>query len=91
MAEGTNLGVGVDVGGSGIKGAVVDLDTGEFVGERVKILTPKPATPDAVAAVVADIVRELDWDGPVGVALPSVIKHQVAQTCLLYTSDAADE
>ncbi|UIZ91373.1 ROK family protein [Corynebacterium sp. CNCTC7651] len=80
MAEGTNLGVGVDVGGSGIKGAVVDLDTGEFVGERVKILTPKPATPDAVAAVVADIVRELDWDGPVGVALPSVIKHQVAQT-----------
>ncbi|MCP1387214.1 ROK family protein [Corynebacterium sp. TA-R-1] len=80
MAGAENLGVGVDVGGSGIKGAVVDLTTGEFVGERVKIATPKPATPDAVAAVVADVVRELKWDGPVGVALPSVIKHQIAVT-----------
>lgn len=76
----SNLGVGIDVGGSGIKGAIVDLDTGEFVTERVKIATPKPATPQAVGEVVAEVVRQLAWDGPVGVALPSVIKHQVATT-----------
>lgn len=76
----SNLGVGIDVGGSGIKGAIVDLATGEFASERVKIATPKPATPQAVGEVVADIVRQLEWDGPVGVALPSVIKNQVAVT-----------
>ena len=76
----TNLGVGIDVGGSGIKGAIVDLDTGEFITERIKIATPQPATPAAVGEVVAQVVRELGWDGPVGVALPSVIKHQVATT-----------
>lgn len=77
---GNNLGAGVDVGGSGIKGAIVNLDTGEFVSERVKIATPKPATPEAVAQTVAEVVSQLEWDGPVGVALPSVIKHQVAMT-----------
>lgn len=75
-----NLGLGVDVGGSGIKGAIVDLGSGEFHTERVKIATPQPATPDAVADVVADIVRQLGWDGPVGIALPSVIQHQTART-----------
>ena len=75
-----NLGFGVDVGGSGIKGAVVDLHTGEFVGERKKIATPKPATPEAVAETVATIVREHEWQGPVGITLPSVIKQQVATT-----------
>lgn len=71
---------GVDVGGSGIKGAVVDLATGEFVGDRRKIATPQPATPEAVAATVAQIVEEAGWNGPVGVTLPSVIKDQVALT-----------
>mgnify|MGYP001940663990 CR=1 FL=1 len=75
-----NLGFGVDVGGSGVKGAVVDLDTGEFVGERVKIPTPQPSTPEAVAEVIAQIVAECGWDGPVGVTLPSVVTHQVART-----------
>ena len=74
------LGFGVDVGGSGIKGAVVDLRTGEFVGERMKIATPKPATPQAVADTVAQIVRAHDWQGPVGITLPSVIRQQVATT-----------
>lgn len=71
---------GVDVGGSGIKGALVDLATGEFVGERRKIETPRPATPDAVADVVARIIADAGWDGPVGVTLPSVIKDQTALT-----------
>ncbi|AGF72651.1 polyphosphate--glucose phosphotransferase [Corynebacterium halotolerans] len=74
----TNIGFGIDIGGSGIKGARVNLDDGEFIGERAKIATPKPATPDAVAEVVAEILRQEEWDGPVGIALPSVIREQVA-------------
>ena len=70
----------MDIGGSGVKGAVVDLHNGDFVGERVKIATPKPATPDAVAEVVAQIVRECEWEGPVGITLPSVVTQQVART-----------
>ena len=56
----------------------MNLDDGDFIGERVKIATPKPATPDAVAEVVAEILRQEEWDGPVGIALPSVIREQVA-------------
>lgn len=73
----SNIGFGIDIGGSGIKGARVNLDDGEFVGERAKIATPKPATPDAVAETVAEILRQEEWDGPVGIALPSVVRDQV--------------
>ncbi|MEJ5927115.1 ROK family protein [Corynebacterium sp. H128] len=76
----TQLGFGVDVGGSGIKGGVVNLETGVLAGERIKILTPQPATPEAVADTVAQIVSQAGWDGPVGIALPSVIKKQHALT-----------
>ncbi|OQO93999.1 polyphosphate glucokinase [Saccharomonospora piscinae] len=75
-----NRGFGIDIGGSGIKGALVDLDRGELIGDRLRIDTPRPSTPDAVADVVAEIVRHFHWDGPVGVTLPSVIKKGVAQT-----------
>ncbi|KHF43744.1 polyphosphate--glucose phosphotransferase [Saccharomonospora viridis] len=75
-----NRGFGIDIGGSGIKGALVDLDKGELIGDRVRIDTPKPSTPDAVAAVVSDIVGRFDWDGPIGITLPAVIKKGVAQT-----------
>ncbi|WP_018295668.1 polyphosphate--glucose phosphotransferase [Corynebacterium lubricantis] len=73
-----HIGFGVDIGGSGIKGALVNLDSGDFVGERVKIKTPFPSTPEAVAAVVAEIVSQKEWDGPVGICMPSVIKDQIA-------------
>lgn len=75
-----NVGCGIDIGGSGIKGAIVNLDTGERIGERKKILTPQPATPDAVAKVVGEIVDYLEWDGPVGITVPGVVKGQVMQT-----------
>ncbi|MFP7364690.1 polyphosphate glucokinase [Corynebacterium callunae] len=74
----TETGFGIDVGGSGIKGARVDLNTGEFIGERIKIATPQPATPEAVAEVVAQILAEAEWDGPVGITLPSVVRGQIA-------------
>ncbi|GGG69164.1 polyphosphate--glucose phosphotransferase [Corynebacterium pelargi] len=74
----TNIGFGIDVGGSGIKGARVDLDSGEFIGERIKILTPQPATPDAVAETIKEILHTAEWDGPVGITLPSVVRDQRA-------------
>ncbi|NKX54927.1 polyphosphate--glucose phosphotransferase [Arthrobacter mobilis] len=78
-------GLGIDVGGTGIKGGIVDLRKGKLVGERYRIDTPKPATPDAVAEVVAAIAAELDSrpeapapDSPVGVTFPAIIRHGVA-------------
>ncbi|MEH6821473.1 polyphosphate--glucose phosphotransferase [Dietzia psychralcaliphila] len=79
QASVTSTGLGVDVGGTGIKVGVVDLGTGELVGERLTRDTPQPATPDAVAEVIRAMVEELGWDGPVGVALPSVIHDGVAR------------
>lgn len=73
-------GFGIDVGGSGIKGALVDLHNGELIGDRLRIDTPNPAEPGAVADVVADIVHRFDWRGPVGVTLPAVIKKGVAHS-----------
>jgi polyphosphate glucokinase len=71
---------GVDIGGSGIKGAIVDLDKGDLATERVKYLTPNPSTPEAVAEVVARLVKEADWTGELGATFPAVIKHGVAKS-----------
>lgn len=76
----TNVGFGVDVGGSGVKGGLVDLDRGELIGDRIKILTPQPSVPEAVAATVARIVTQAGWTGPVGVTLPSVVTGGIART-----------
>ncbi|MGH3812881.1 MAG: polyphosphate--glucose phosphotransferase, partial [Pseudonocardiaceae bacterium] len=65
-------GFGVDIGGSGIKGCTVDLRTGSLDEERVRVPTPQPATPEAVAKVVATITGEFGWHGPMGVTLPCV-------------------
>jgi polyphosphate glucokinase len=77
---GATLGFGVDIGGSGIKGCTVDLDAGKLHDERIRIATPDPSKPDAVADVVKQIVDEFGWKGPVGVTLPAVIKRGVAHT-----------
>lgn len=71
---------GIDIGGSGVKGAAVDLDTGELRHERIKIATPQPSTPDAVATAVAQLIAQADWDGPVGLTLPCVVLDGVAHT-----------
>ncbi|KRD08776.1 polyphosphate glucokinase [Mycobacterium sp. Root265] len=80
VTESTNTGFGVDVGGSGIKGGIVDLDTGELVGERFKLATPQPATPDAVATTVAAVVREFGWTGKLGVTYPGVVTNGIVRT-----------
>jgi polyphosphate glucokinase len=71
---------GVDIGGSGIKGAIVDLETGQLMTERRKYLTPHPSTPQAVGEIVARLVAEHNWTGLVGATFPAVIKRGVALT-----------
>ncbi|WP_301120275.1 polyphosphate--glucose phosphotransferase [Mycolicibacterium fortuitum] len=73
-------GFGVDVGGSGIKGGIVDLDTGQLIGERFKLDTPQPATPEAVAKTVAAVVAEFGWTGSVGVTYPGVVTEGIVRT-----------
>jgi polyphosphate glucokinase len=72
--------LGVDVGGSGIKGAPVDVDAGALVTERLRIPTPQPSTPEAVTAVIEDVRRHFDWTGPIGCTLPSVVQHGIVRT-----------
>jgi len=73
---------GIDIGGSGIKGAPVHLGKGELAADRVRIPTPQPSTPDAVADTVAELLSsfDIDEDMPVGVTFPAVIQDGVAMT-----------
>lgn len=73
-------GFGVDIGGSGIKGCLVDLEKGQLIGERVRIETPQPSHPNAVYAVVAQIVEEFGWTERTGVTFPGVMKNGIAYT-----------
>jgi polyphosphate glucokinase len=72
--------LGIDVGGSGVKGGIVDLDKGELVTERHRIETPQPATPKAVAGVARRLVDHFSWDGAVGVALPAIVRRGVVHS-----------
>ena len=69
--------LGIDVGGSGIKGAPVDTETGKLLGERVRIKTPKQAEPEPVVEVVAEIAKSFDWKGPIGIGFPAPIKSGI--------------
>lgn len=73
---------GIDIGGSGIKGAPVDLRTGEFTADRLRIPTPQPSTPEAVAVTVAELLGSFDlpMGTPIGLTFPAVIQHGVART-----------
>lgn len=74
------LALGIDIGGSGIKGAPVDTEKGDMTTDRFRIPTPDPSVPEAVGDVVAQIARHFDWDGPLGCTFPAVIKGGVAYT-----------
>lgn len=73
----TTQGFGIDIGGSGIKGAPVDLGQGEFAAERVRIDTPEQSTPDNVIAVVLEVLQRFEWDGPFGCTFPGIVKRGV--------------
>jgi polyphosphate glucokinase len=95
-SRGDGLPFGIDFGGSGIKGAPVDLTDGEFAEERVRIDTPQPATPHAVAEVFSELLSRFeDSDGPVGVTVPGVVKkgvvHSAANIDKHWIGEDADE
>jgi polyphosphate glucokinase len=72
--------LGVDIGGTGIKAAPVDLDTGTLETERIKLDTPQPSEPAAVAGVVTELVRRFSWTGPVGTTYPGVVQDGIVRT-----------
>ncbi len=71
-------GLGIDIGGTGIKGAVVDLIAGGLITERHRVPTPQPSTPENVAKVITEIARAHQWSGIIGAAFPAVVKNGVA-------------
>jgi len=72
--------LGIDIGGSGVKGAIVHTKKGKLVTDRYRIPTPQPATPEAVAEVIKKIVKHFKWKGAIGVGFPGVIQHGIART-----------
>ncbi|MDX2079700.1 MAG: ROK family protein [Terrimicrobiaceae bacterium] len=78
--------LGVDIGGTGIKGAPVNTETGELLAERFRIPTPQPARPNAVADVVAGVARHFNYSGPAGVTFPAIVKKGV-----VYSASNVDE
>lgn len=72
--------LGIDIGGTGIKGAPVDTETGQLTAERLRIPTPQPALPNAVADVVEQIAAHFNYRGPAGITFPAVVKKGVIYT-----------
>lgn len=80
MTSEHHVGFGIDIGGTGMKAAPVDLRTGELVGERYRLDTPRPAEPAAMAEIVVELVRHFEWTGPVGIALPTIVREGVVRS-----------
>ena len=73
--------LGIDIGGSGIKAGLIDINTGAMIGERIKIDTPIPSTPDAVGRAIKELVDGLEWKGTkIGCGFPAIIQDGVALT-----------
>ena len=72
--------LGIDVGASGIKGALVDLQHGKLSGERFRVPTPQPATPAALAGAFAEVVEYFEYRGAVGCGFPAIVKNGVAHS-----------
>ena len=72
--------LGIDIGGTGVKGAVVDTATGKLVRDRFRLLTPQPATPKALCRTVSEVIFHFDWSGPVGCGFPGIIRQGVVRS-----------
>ena len=72
--------LGIDIGGSGIKAAPVEVTTGTLTRERIKVLTPRPAKPEAIAEAVRGVVAEFGWSGRAGITFPGVVTNGVIRT-----------
>jgi polyphosphate glucokinase len=72
--------LGIDVGGSGIKGALVNIETGEMITKRHRIPTPKSRTPEEMAGVIKQLINHFSYDGPVGCGFPTVVKNGICKS-----------
>ncbi|HUZ56794.1 MAG TPA: ROK family protein, partial [Streptosporangiaceae bacterium] len=72
--------LGIDIGGTGIKAAPVDVTEGRLLADRVKLPTPRPAAPDAMAPIVRQLVDHFEWDGQIGVTFPGVVAAGTIRT-----------
>lgn len=72
--------LGIDIGGSGIKGAPVDIETGTLLTERFRLPTPQPSKPEDMADVVAQVIQHFNWHGPVGATFPAIVKEGVVHS-----------
>src|SRR5512133_2922070 len=72
--------IGIDVGGSGIKGVPVNIETGTLLEERFRLPTPEKAKPDDVAETLAEVVKHFKWNGPVGIGFPAGVRHGIVYT-----------
>ena len=72
--------LGIDIGGTGIKSAIVETKTGELITERKRVVTPRPATPDAIGMTLKEVVEQHEWSGPIGIGFPAAIQHGIART-----------
>jgi polyphosphate glucokinase len=72
--------LGIDIGGSGIKGAPIDIKTGKLLEERYRIPTPEPSSPQNVAKTLKDLVKHFKWKGPIGCGFPAVVQRGVVRT-----------
>jgi polyphosphate glucokinase len=72
--------LGIDIGGTGMKAAPVDVSTGQLLAERLKLATPHPSEPAAVASVMCELVKHFEWTGPVGMTFPGVVDQGVIRT-----------
>ena len=80
VSTGSDRAIGIDIGGTGIKGAPVDLAAGTFAADRIRLITPSPATPDSVAGVVKNLLAQIDAPGPIGLTLPAVVQSGIVRT-----------
>jgi len=80
MTQNGSIALGIDIGGSGIKGALVDVNRGVLVGDRLRIPTPNPAAPEAVSRIISDLTSHFHWSGPIGCAFPAVINDGISET-----------
>jgi len=71
--------LGIDIGGSGIKGAVINSESGEFIEDRYRIPTPQPATPKAIAKKVAKIAQHFNWNGNIGCGFPAALPNGIVK------------
>ena len=82
--------LGLDIGGSGIKGAIVETENGRLVSERLRLATPQPAHPGAVAKTVEELVRQLNWQGVIGCSFPMVVVDGKCKTSGNMTDEWVD-